>query len=55
MIDNNKLPNIITEIESRIEQMEDAAYDSGPRLNKQDFIGSIFIAIICIVGIFFGY
>jgi hypothetical protein len=55
MGEHDKLANMMTEIEKRIEVMEDPAYDPGPRLNRQDFIGIIVVAIICLIGMIWGY
>lgn len=49
------LQGIQEEIARRCRIIDDPSYDPGPRLNKDDLIGAIILAVICVIGFTLGY
>jgi len=49
------LEGIQEEIARRCQIIDDPAYDPGPKLNKDDLIGAIVLAVVSAIGIALGY
>lgn len=49
------LEGIQEEIARRSRIIDDPSYDPGPKLDQNDLIGAIVLAVICVIGIALGY
>lgn len=49
------LEGIEEEIARRARIIDDPSYDPGPKLNRDDLIGAIILAVVCAIGIALGY
>ncbi|MBP1933358.1 hypothetical protein [Ammoniphilus resinae] len=48
------LEKLEKEIEERVEMLENPAYDYGQTFNRQDVLGILVVAVICVLGLIWG-